>query len=54
LRRGAERLAINRMLTNAWTYGSTALVLVVVAVLASYLPARRATRFDPALTLRAE
>ena len=39
---------------DAWTYGLTALALVVVAVLASYLPARRATRFDPALTLRAE
>ena len=40
--------------TDAWTYGLTALALVVVAVLASYLPARRATRFDPASTLRAE
>ena len=40
--------------TDAWTYGLTALALVVVAVLASYLPARRATQFDPALTLRAD
>ena len=45
---------ISRSAADAWTYGLTALALVVVAVLASYLPARRATRFDPALTLRAE
>jgi predicted permease len=39
---------------DAWTYALTALALTIVAVLASYLPARRATRFDPAMTLRAE
>ncbi|MDH4067130.1 MAG: FtsX-like permease family protein, partial [Acidobacteriota bacterium] len=36
------------------TFGSMALVLVVVAALASWLPARRAAAMDPAETLRAE
>jgi putative ABC transport system permease protein len=39
---------------DAWTYALTAVALTIVAVLASYFPARRATRFDPAMTLRAE
>ena len=39
---------------DPWTFAATAIVLVIVATLASYVPARRGTRVAPVEALRAE
>jgi ABC-type lipoprotein release transport system permease subunit len=39
---------------DPFTYASVAAALVAVAVLASWAPARRATRFEPSEVLRSE
>jgi len=40
--------------TDRWTLAGVALVLVSVTLLASYVPARRAARVNPTITLRSE
>lgn len=54
LSRFLEGLLFNLSPTDPATLAAVALSLVAVALLASYLPARQATRVDPLLTLRSE
>jgi len=55
--------ALTRLMTNLLfsvrpedplTFAAVAILLGIVAALASYLPGRRATRVDPVVALRAE
>jgi putative ABC transport system permease protein len=52
LTRVLERLLYEIKPNDPWTFGSVAAVLAVVAVLACWLPARRATKIEPVEALR--
>jgi ABC-type antimicrobial peptide transport system permease subunit len=47
-------LLFNVRPTDPAAYAVVSLVLIAVALLASYLPARRASRIDPLIALREE
>jgi putative ABC transport system permease protein len=53
-RKVVQRLLYDVSPTDPLTLAAVALVLLLVALLASYIPARRATRLDPMIALRSD
>ena len=54
LSRSMTTLLFNVRPTDPAVYAAVSVVLMAVALLASYLPARRASRIDPLIALRDE
>ena len=49
-----QSMLVNLPATDLATFVGVSFVLIVIALVACYLPARRATRIEPIATLRAE
>ena len=54
LTRWMEDLLFGVRPTDSWTYGAVAALLLLVALLACWIPARRAAKVDPMVALRCE
>jgi putative ABC transport system permease protein len=50
----ASRLLVNISATDPLVFAGAALFLAAIALAASYVPARRATRIDPNIALRSQ
>jgi ABC-type antimicrobial peptide transport system permease subunit len=49
-----QSMLVNLSATDPVTFVTVSALLIAIALVASYVPARRATRIDPITTLRAE
>jgi ABC-type antimicrobial peptide transport system permease subunit len=53
-RRGASRVVTDLPADNVWPFVLAAAAMLAVAFVAAYVPARRAARVDPLVTIRSE